>query len=183
MSDFDKIEEQEQVLNCYNKNIIVSASAGSGKTSVMVRKIVDYLVNQNIKVKELLVLTYTNSSASEMKQRLIGEMTKCAENNPQLLEQIDDVPLADISTFDSFCQKLVKKYFYALEIDPGFNILEGTKQIELKQKAIKKAIKNYSKKHPNNYFELFNSYANKLPHVHSKAVGSKKQPTEVVEGK
>lgn len=159
MGEFEKIEEQERVLNTYNKNIIVSASAGSGKTSVMIRKIIDYVLTKNVKIKELLVLTYTNAAANEMKQKLINEMTKMAQVNKNLLDEIDDIPLADISTFDSFCQKLVKRYFYMLDIDPGFNIVQGSEQTQLQTKALKKAIKNYKKKNQEKYFNLFDCYS------------------------
>ncbi len=159
MSEFEKIEEQENVLNTYDKNIIVSASAGSGKTSVMIRKIIDYIINKNVKIKELLVLTYTNAAASEMKQKLINEMTKMAKDNKKLLDEIEDIPLADISTFDSFCQKLVKRYFYILDIDPGFNITQGSEQTQLQTRALKKAIKNYKQKNKEKYFNLFDCYS------------------------
>ena len=130
---YKKIQEQENVLNTTDKNIIVSASAGSGKTSVMIRKILGLIVEKNVKVKDLLVLTYTNAAASEMKQKLISEMSN--QDNIKVLSQIDDVPLSDISTFDSFCQKLVKRYFYILEIDPSFNILQGSEQKEFFKKS------------------------------------------------
>lgn len=157
--ELEKIEEQERVLSSYNQNLVVSASAGSGKTSVMIRKIIDLILNKNLHVKDLLVLTYTNSAANEMKQKLINAINEKAQENPKLLSEIDDIPLADISTFDSFCQKLVKKYFYVLGIDPGFNIVQGTKQVELQNKSLKNAIKAYKQKNIEAYYNLFNAYA------------------------
>lgn len=159
MSDFDKIEEQEKILSSYNQNIVVSASAGSGKTSVMIRKIIDLILHKNVHIKNLLVLTYTNSAASEMKQKLINAMNSNAKDNPILLEEIDDIPIADISTVDSFCQKLVKRYFYILDIDPGFNIVQGTKQKQLQSKALKNAINLYKEQNSAQYFDLFNCFA------------------------
>lgn len=154
---YKKIQEQENVLNTTDKNIIVSASAGSGKTSVMIRKILGLIVEKNVKVKDLLVLTYTNAAASEMKQKLISEMSN--QDNIKVLSQIDDVPLSDISTFDSFCQKLVKRYFYILEIDPSFNILQGSEQKEFFKKAFQKAVKIFKKNNYQKYFDLFDCYA------------------------
>ncbi len=156
---FEKIQEQEDVLSSYNKNIVVSASAGSGKTSVMIRKIVDLILNKGVHVKELLVLTYTNAAASEMKQKLIDYMSEQAQNNKQLLDEMEDVSLADISTVDSFCQKIVKRYFYAIDIDPGFNIIQGSLQKQIQLKALKKALDIYKEKNSEKYFNLFDIYA------------------------
>ncbi len=155
---FDKIDEQDAVLSSYNKNIVVSASAGSGKTSVMIRKIVD-LINKGVHVKELLVLTYTNAAASEMKQKLLNYMSQEAQNNKKLLDEIEDVSLADISTVDSFCQKIVKRFFYAIDIDPGFNIIQGSQQKQIQLKALKKALDIYKEKNSETYFNLFDIYA------------------------
>ena len=157
MSEYKKIEEQEKVLSAYGKNLVISASAGSGKTSLMIRKILDYVLNHGLKIKDLLVLTYTNSAADEMRQKLVDEIT--SRGDETLLKEIEDISLADISTFDSFCQKLVKRYFYVLNIDPGFNIVQGTKQTEIKNKALKSAIKIYKQKNPEEYFYLFDVYA------------------------
>ncbi len=154
-----KIKEQDDIIQTDNQNLVVSASAGSGKTSVMIRKIVRLVLGKNVDVKELLVLTYTNSAAVEMKQKLINEMQEKAEQDKRLLSQIDDVPLADISTFDSFCQKIVKRYFYVLAIDPGFNIVQGTEQTELQNKALKNTINFFKKQKPDDYYILFNAYA------------------------
>ena len=68
---FKIIEEQDAVLKSHDKNIAISASAGSGKTSVMIRKIVKLITEENVKIEDILVLTYTNSASSEMKQKLI----------------------------------------------------------------------------------------------------------------
>ncbi len=155
---FEKIEEQDAVLSSYNKNIVVSASAGSGKTSVMIRKIVD-LIAKGVHVKELLVLTYTNAAASEMKQKLLDYMSQEAQHNKNLLDEIEDVSLADISTVDSFCQKIVKKYFYAIDIDPGFNIIQGSMQKQIQLKALKKALDIFKAQNSEKYFNLFDIYA------------------------
>ena len=149
---YREIKEQTKVLETFGKNIIVSASAGSGKTSVMIRKILSLIIDKDIKVKDLLVLTYTNAAASEMKQKLINEMAN--QDNEKVLGQIDDVPLADISTFDSFCQKLVKRYFYVLDIDPGFNILQGSEQKEFYKKSFAKAVKIFKKQQKNSEISL-----------------------------
>ena len=128
MSELEKIKEQEDVMNSYNQNLVVSASAGSGKTSVMIRKIIDYILNRGLTVKDILVLTYTNFASEEMKQKLISALKEASILRQDIFEQLDDVPLADISTFDSFCQKIVKKYFYLIDVDPSFSVLDESEQ-------------------------------------------------------
>ena len=159
MSEIKKIQEQEDVINSLDQNLVVSASAGSGKTSVMIRKIVDYILNHDIKVKDILVLTYTNFASEEMRQRLVSSLKEVAPNRQDIFEQLDDLPLADISTFDSFCQKIVKKYFYAINIDPSFSVLDNALQTIYQNRALKNAIDVYREKNPERYFSLFNCFA------------------------
>ena len=154
-----KIKEQDDIVALRNYNIIVSASAGSGKTTVMIRRIVDLIINDGIKIDELLVLTYTRAAAGEMKQRLVAKMSECVEQKPELAEQIENINNADISTFDSFCQKMVKKYFYVLGLDPSFGIISGSEEASLKQKAIAKAIEEYKQTQPQKYACLLDFFA------------------------
>ena len=159
MSEFEKIQEQEDVINSHDQNLVVSASAGSGKTSVMIRKILDYILNYNITVKDILVLTYTNFASEEMKQRLVSALKEVAPTRQDVFTQLDDIPLADISTFDSFCQKIVKKYFYLLDIDPSFTIFSSAEEAFYQNRAMKKAIEVYKKNNEQKYFSLFNCFA------------------------
>lgn len=153
--EFEKIEEQEQVVYSKDDNLIVSASAGSGKTSVMIRRIINLLINEHYSVSDLLVLTYTTKAASEMKQKLLKELKKQATKNADLIKEIDEVALADISTIDSFCQKLVKKYFYILDIDPSFEVLQGSEQKSVMTNCMKKAIASYKKSNADEYAKIF----------------------------
>ena len=159
MSELEKIKEQEDVMNSYNQNLVVSASAGSGKTSVMIRKIIDYILNRGLTVKDILVLTYTNFASEEMKQKLISALKEASILRQDIFEQLDDVPLADISTFDSFCQKIVKKYFYLIDVDPSFSVLDESEQTFYQNLAMKKAIETYKQKNRERYFALFNCFA------------------------
>lgn len=153
------IKEQEDVVNSRNKNIIVSASAGSGKTTVMIRRIVELIIKDDVNLDELLVLTYTKAAASEMKQKLITKMGEKVEEKPALREQIENISLADISTFDSFCQKLVKKYFFVLGIDPTFSIISGSEEKELQQKAVEIAVSKFKKQNTEEFANILDFYA------------------------
>lgn len=151
--------EQQKIIDNSGSNLLVSASAGSGKTTVMIAKIVDMIVNKKTTVDKILVLTYTNSAASEMKQKLIKELKNQAQNNPELEDEIEKVEMADISTIHSFCQKIIKKNFFALEeIDMSFSLLSEHEKTLLKSRAIKMAISGFKANQPEEYINLLEFY-------------------------
>lgn len=154
-----KVLEQEDIIDTEDKNIIVSASAGSGKTSVMIRKIFKYVLEKGCHIDELLVLTYTKSAALEMKKKLTNKIKDNLDKNPNLQEELDLIQTSDISTFDSFCQKLVKKYFYILNIDPSFSILDGSDASYYQDQALNKAIKSLKQDNPEAYESLLNNFS------------------------
>ena len=145
-----KIPEQETVV-LENRSQIVSASAGSGKTTVMIRKVVEHLKAKDCHVDEILILTYTTAAALEMKKKLVEKIKKELKGSEFLQDELDIVQTADICTIDSFCLKLVKKYFYILNIDPSFNILDSGDQIVLQSRALEQAIEGLKAKNPHGY--------------------------------
>ena len=155
------IPEQDEVLKIEDKNMIVSASAGSGKTTIMIEKILKYLTSNKCHANELLVLTYTKAAASEMKKKLVDKIKKESINNECLLDELDYIADSDISTFDSFCQKLIKKYFYILDIDPSFDILEGGDKSYYQGVALNQSIKEFKQTNPSLYENLLNTFSSK----------------------
>lgn len=119
--------EQTQAINETGKNIIVSAGAGSGKTAVLSERVITKLKN-NISLDQLLVLTFTNAAAQEMKERI---RKKIRQNN--LTQELDKVDNADITTFDAYALSLVKKYSYLLNVSPNIKIIDES-IIKLKKK-------------------------------------------------
>ena len=108
-------------------NVIVSASAGSGKTFVMIERLVS-LVLGGTDVKNILAVTFTNKAAAQMRERLrkallegIGSAE--GEQRERLKAQLADLPLAEISTIHAFCARLVRSYFYAVGVDPAFRVV------------------------------------------------------------
>ncbi|MBQ7240721.1 MAG: UvrD-helicase domain-containing protein [Bacilli bacterium] len=114
-------KEQENAINASGKNIIVSAGAGSGKTFVLKSR-VKKIVTSGTKVDELIILTFTNAAAQEMKDRIrkVIKETVTEENK----DELDLVESSYITTFDSFAQSIVKKYNYLLNIDKHFTIID-----------------------------------------------------------
>lgn len=126
MSERQWTEEQLQVINADQKNIIVSAAAGSGKTAVLVEKATQ-LIRLGVKPEKLLLITFTNAAAAEMKGKIIKRLRNLWENekgNPIFTSSIENIELMQISTIHSFCQSLVKKYFNNVGIDPFSTICE-----------------------------------------------------------
>ena len=100
-------EEQEKILSNNKKNLIVSASAGSGKTFVVIEYLINLICEKKVPLSRLLVLTFTKAAANEMKTRLYKAILE-KKPNEFLLNQLDDINLSDISTIDAFCEKLIK---------------------------------------------------------------------------
>ena len=83
MSEVKWTEEQSQAIHEKGSNILVAAAAGSGKTAVLVERIINKIIEEEIDIDKLLVVTFTNAAASEMRQRLMDEIYKCIEKNPE----------------------------------------------------------------------------------------------------
>ena len=141
------ISEQKSIINEKKVDMIVSASAGSGKTFVMIERILKILLSKDKEVHanldEMLILTFTNQAANEMSQRLETKLMEKVDENPELVEQLDLIRVCDISTIHAFCQKMLKKYFYQAKISANFGLLEESKRNVLFDKCIKVAISDF----------------------------------------
>lgn len=131
-------DEQWKAIFLTGNNIIVSAGAGSGKTAVLTERIIQKL-KQGISVTSLIVLTFTNAAAFEMKQRIRDKIKEEAKNNPALDKEIALVEQATITTFDSYSLSLVKKYHYLLGIPKDVSIIDSV-LLEQKEKEYLKEI-------------------------------------------
>ena len=116
-------DEQQKILDNDKKNLIVSASAGSGKTFIVVEQIINLICSAGVPIRRLLILTFTKAAASEMKSRLFKAILS-QKSTPFLLEQLDDISVSDISTIDAFCEKIIKRNINKLNIDENFRVLD-----------------------------------------------------------
>ena len=124
-------DNQLQAITKDGNNIIVSAGAGSGKTAVLTERVITKLLN-GTHINELLILTFTNNAAFEMKTRIKKALIK----EPKLKEEINLIESADITTFDAFTLALVKKYHYYLNLNPNISIVDSSIINKKKKKAI-----------------------------------------------
>ena len=140
---------QKLILESNSKNELVSAGAGSGKTTIMIQKIADMLLKEKVDVDSLLVVTFTVLAAQEMKDRLIEKMSEELASNEQDAEYIanliEKIKTASIDTIDGFSSKTIKKYFYNLEISPNIEIISDSTRDYYLTKAMKKTIDDFSK--------------------------------------
>lgn len=110
-------ENQWEAITYRGANILVSAGAGAGKTAVLVERIIRRITDPDdpLRVENLLVVTFTEAAASEMRERIAGALKKRLRDEPDnhyIRQQIVMLNNADISTIHSFCNKVVRKYFY-----------------------------------------------------------------------
>ena len=137
-----KIEEQDRVLENNKKNMLVSASAGSGKTYIMIKYITQLICDKKIPVKDFLVLTFTKAAATEMKERLEKRLKEQGQDE-FVVEQIDALSTANISTIHSFCEKCIKKYANLLDISENFEIADENIAQKLRQNAFENSFKEF----------------------------------------
>ena len=122
-------QEQQKVIDLRNRNILVSAAAGSGKTAVLVERIITMLTKDEppVDVDRLLIVTFTEAAAAEMKERIrLAIEKKLMEypDNEHLKQQATLIHNAQITTIHSFCLSVIRDHFHAIDIDPGFRIGE-----------------------------------------------------------
>ena len=122
-------EEQKQVIDLRNRNILVSAAAGSGKTAVLVERIIARLTKDEspLNVDQLLITTFTEAAAAEMKERIHGAIEKALEEDPEnihLQRQATLIHQAQITTIHKFCLSVIRDYFHTIDLDPGFRVGE-----------------------------------------------------------
>ena len=133
--------EQQKVIDLRNRNILVSAAAGSGKTAVLVERIIRRLTEDDTPtdVDRLLIVTFTEAAAAEMKERISAAIEKKLEERPgdiRLERQATLIHSAQITTIHSFCLAVIRDHFHVIGIDPGFRIAEEGELKLLKQDVL-----------------------------------------------
>lgn len=160
-------EEQQKVIDVRNKNVLVSAAAGSGKTAVLVERILSLVCGSKegdtpMDVDRLLVVTFTNAAAAEMRERIGVALTKRLEAEPEsvhLQKQQTLIHNAQITTIHSFCQYVIRNYFHQLDLDPSFRIGDEGELKLLRGEVLKELLEDrYGEKSPE-FVEFVETYA------------------------
>ena len=128
-------EEQKKTIETRGKNVLVSAAAGSGKTTVLTERILRLVTEDHVQLKDLLVVTFTEAAASEMKSRIAAALTEVSEKNPFAEDQLRQLGAARIMTFHAFCLTVIKRYYYMIGLDPSFSIADEKRAEALREEA------------------------------------------------
>ena len=140
-------KEQQAAIDSRGQTLLLSAAAGSGKTAVLVERIIQRLLDKDnpIDITEMLVVTFTKAAAAEMRERIAGTLSqKLAEGqNPELEKQLALLPSAHISTLHAFCQAVIRRYFYTIDIDPQFMVAAEEEMGLLRRSVLEELLLSY----------------------------------------
>ena len=157
--------DQKRVIEARNANILVSAAAGSGKTAVLVERIVDRITSKEnpIDIDRMLVVTFTKAAAAEMRERVINALEKKKEQFPDdenLDRQMTLVHNAQITTIDSFCVFVARNYFEKIGLDPNFRIADSGEVKLLEEDVLTEVFEdNYVREDNEAFLQLIDAYA------------------------
>lgn len=161
MSEVKWTEEQSQAIHEKGSNILVAAAAGSGKTAVLVERIINKIIQEEIDIDKLLVVTFTNAAASEMRERILNAIYKKIEEEPtnlRLQKQITLLNKSNICTIHSFCLDVIRNNFYEINISPNFRIGD-TAEIELlKEEVLDELFEDLYLKEDEGFLKLLEIY-------------------------
>ena len=157
---YDKFTpEQKNAVNAEG-SVIVTAAAGSGKTAVLTERVIHALKYEDVSADRLLIVTFTNLAAAEMRSRIEKRLNEECENNPEnihLLKQKLLISSADICTIDSFCIRLLKNNFSLLSISPDFKIADPIVETTVSHQVISKLFKEEYDKKDADFLEFLKS--------------------------
>lgn len=145
-----------------DKNILVSAAAGSGKTFVLVQRIIKLIAQDNKDIRKMLLATFTNAAASQMNKKIYDALYKLIYENTiasqHLREQLSYLNGADIGTLHSLCIKIIRSYFYAVNVPCDFSILEGAEEFLLRSEALQEVLENFFNEADSSFLQLSDIY-------------------------
>lgn len=153
-----KKEQYEAVMHDEG-NVLVSASAGSGKTFVMIERLIRLISEGKAKVKEILAVTFTEAAAADMKEKLKKALIKkINEGDSSLADELAEVSVADVSTLHAFCARLLRRYFFAAGVSPDFQIADEDKASELKRECIDRVFRELYAEKDAGFYKLTERY-------------------------
>lgn len=160
MADVKWTKEQQEAIDVRNSKVLVAAGAGSGKTAVLVERIIRKVIDDKVDIDKMLIVTFTNAAASEMKERIRARLYDEVNTNPSLQRQILYLNRSSIMTIDAFCKKAIKDYFYKIDIDPNFKIADNTEDELLRLEAIDEVLEELYETNNVNIIEVLDAYSN-----------------------
>ncbi|HHX55918.1 MAG TPA: UvrD-helicase domain-containing protein, partial [Clostridiales bacterium] len=156
--------EQQKVIDLRDKNILVSAAAGSGKTAVLVERIISMISEGDnpIDIDKLLIVTFTNAAAAEMRERIAQAIEKKISHEPEnlhLQKQMMLIHNAQITTIHSFCLFVIRNYFNLIHIDPSFRVANESELVLLRSDVVEKLLEDYYEKKDKDFLYFVECFA------------------------
>lgn len=166
MSEVKWTKEQRQVIDSRNTNLLVSAAAGSGKTAVLIERIIELVLDEKnpIDINKLLVVTFTKLAASEMRERVSKAIEKKLEENPEnehLQKQLLLLSGADITTIDSFCKDVLISYAHLVNLDSNIKVIDPSENEVLAKEVMEELFEELYENNDESFLRLVNWYAKK----------------------
>ena len=158
-------DEQWEAIAARGQDVLVAAAAGSGKTAVLVERIIRRLADENdpAEVDRILVVTFTNAAAAEMRHRIGEALEGRLKEDPSSLylrRQLSMLNRASISTLHSFCTEVIRRYYYEIDLDPAFRVADQTEAALLREEAMEELFEeHYSQKENEAFFDLVDRYS------------------------
>ena len=155
--------KQLQAITQKGNNILVAAAAGSGKTAVLVERIINKISKEKIDIDKLLVVTFTNAAATEMRERVLDAIYKKLELEPDnlvLRRQIILINKSNISTIHAFCLEVIRNNFYKLDISPNFRLASMPEIELLRMETLEKTFEELYEREDKQFIQLIDTYCN-----------------------
>lgn len=155
--------QQHDAITASGRNILVSAAAGSGKTAVLVERVIRMITDPNhpVDIDRLLIVTFTNAAAAEMRYRISKSLNARIKENPAesfYRKQLSLLPNARICTIDAFCTNLVKEHFYDLSINQDFSLLDESELQLLEDTVINEVLDEFFSEGDRDFMSLIESF-------------------------
>ncbi len=154
--------EQQEAIESRGSNLLVSAAAGSGKTAVLVERIIKLVIEDGIDIDRLLVVTFTNAAAGEMRDRVMGALSDKLKDKSVdeafIRRQISLVHRAHITTVHAFCIHVVRHYFYEIDLDPSFRIGDTAELRLMLESALEDVMEEAYDAQSDTFYNLVESY-------------------------
>ncbi len=161
--DLQLKSEQKSAIEHEKGNLMISASAGSGKTFVMISRLIRLVKEKKAKVSEILAMTYTEAAAIDMKEKLTKGLSKeiAKSKDAELYNELLNVRTSDICTIDSFCARLIRVYFFKIGVAPDFRIIDESDKALLIERALEKTFSSFYEQNDEDFFRALSIFKTK----------------------
>jgi ATP-dependent helicase/nuclease subunit A len=159
-------KEQQDAIEIRNKNILVSAAAGSGKTAVLVERIKQLILGDQVPLDHMLIVTFSNAAASEMREKIVDaisreldEPSEAPQKTSFLRDQLNLIHRGNISTFHAFSMEVIRRYFYLIDIEPNFKICDEAQKTILQAEAMEQLFSGFFESGSQDFIDFLCKFA------------------------